>query len=159
DEPAGRVRAILKSNRSFARRAIAFVRAHAGDFDVIDANQTDLPVSKARLGFDGLLVARSVGLVPEYDAFERWAAARWPAEIALRPRSLGALSYFARRRRSRDVLPSFRHADVINVSSTDDLSIVRDRMGFGEKVAYFPLGIARERRDALHAAALPHGAR
>ena len=100
-------------------------------------------------------MARSVGLVPEYDRFERWAASRWPAEVAFRHRILGSLSYPARRRRSRDVAPSFRHADLVNVSSTDDLAIVRDAMGFGEKVAYFPLGISRERLAALRAAARP----
>src|SRR4051812_4521663 len=50
----------------FADRAGAFVRANAGRFDVIDCHQTDLPFLKANLGFAGLLVARSVGLMPLY---------------------------------------------------------------------------------------------
>src|ERR1700674_1205256 len=76
---AARLRAYLASNLSFAERAAAYVRAHAGRFDAIDAHQTDLPFPKRRLGFAGLLVARSVGLIPAYQEFERFAAARWPA--------------------------------------------------------------------------------
>src|SRR4051812_25303892 len=48
----------------FADRAVAFVQQNAGRFDIIDAHQTDLPVTKGVLGFSGLLVARSVGLMP-----------------------------------------------------------------------------------------------
>ena len=76
--PVRTVAGYLESNRSFAARARVYVRANARRFDVIDANQTDLPYSKENLGFSGLLVARSVGLIPAYDRFERWAARRWP---------------------------------------------------------------------------------
>jgi len=60
----------------------------------------------------------------------------------------------AARRRSRDVIPSFRCADLINVSSEDDFSIVRDGMGFGDKVVRFPLGISDERRAGFEEASL-----
>lgn len=148
----GRALEILRANRSFSRRAIAWVRRHGGRFDVIDAHQTDLPVAKARLDFEGLLVARSVGLMPKYDDFERWAARRWPVEISPRQRLHALLTLPALRRRRRDVEPSFRHADLINVSSRDDLSTLGDEMGFGDKTVWFPFGLSAARRATFAAA-------
>ena len=68
---------------------------HAGDFDVIDALQACAPFTKEDLGFDGLLVTRSTGLHPLYDAYttyETGALARsnprlgeGPAAAALEP--------------------------------------------------------------------------
>lgn len=143
----------LRGNRSFAKRAIARVQGNAERYDVIDAHQTDLPVPKAALGFSGLLVARSVGLIPEYAKFERWAERRWPQDNTLRQRVHRLMTMPGTRRRLHDVLPSFRHADLINVSNRDDLVTVRDGMGFGEKVVWFPFGLSDERRAAFDAAA------
>lgn len=145
----GRVLQILRANRSFSRRAVAWVRRHGGRFDIIDAHQTDLPVSKSRLGFNGLLVARSVGLMPKYDEFERWAGERWPATVSARQNLHQLLTLPALRRRRRDVLPSFRHADLINVSNSDDLATVRDELGFGDKTLCFPFGLQAVRRQAF----------
>ena len=154
-----RLAGTLRSNRSFSNRAAAWVRRNAGRFDLIDAHQTDLPLAKARLGFSGLLVARSVGLIPKYDEFERWAERRWPQESSFRQGVHRLMTLPAARRRSRDVLPSFRHADLINVSNRDDLATVRDGMGFGDKVVWFPFGISDGRRSAFDAAALPPSVR
>jgi glycosyltransferase involved in cell wall biosynthesis len=140
----------LRSNLSFADRAAAFVRRNASRFDVIDANQTDLPFPKRKLGFSGLLVARSVGLIPAFEQFERAAAERWPPPpLSLRHWTLRALTYPGRRRRLRDVERSFRQADLINVSNSDDLVTVRDRMGYGAKVVMFPFGMSEARRAAF----------
>lgn len=140
----------LQSNLSFADRAAAFVRCNAGRFDVIDANQTDLPFPKRKLGFSGLLVARSVGLIPAFEQFERIAAERWPPPpLSLRHWTLRALTWPGRRRRRRDVEPSFRQADLINVSNSDDLVTVRDTMGYGAKVVMFPFGLSDARRAAF----------
>jgi glycosyltransferase involved in cell wall biosynthesis len=140
----------LLSNRSFADRAAAFVRRNADRFDIIDANQTDLPFSKRQLGFSGLLVARSVGLIPAFEEFERQSALRWPPRpLSFRHRLHDTLTYPGRRRRRRDVERSFRHADLINVSNSDDLVTVRERMGYGAKVVHFPFGICDARREAF----------
>ncbi len=139
----------LQVNRSFAVRAAAFVQANARRFDIVDANQTDLPFPKRQLGFSGLLVARSVGLIPSYENFERFAAARWPEPRSLRQGVHATLTWPARRRRRRDVEASFRHADLINVSSHDDLATVRDAMGYGDKVVMFPFGMSAARRQAF----------
>lgn len=151
---AGRLLDFLRSNRSFAAQAMSHVRAHGHRFDVIDANQTDLPFPKRELNFSGLLVARSVGLIPEYDRFERWARRRWPEPFSLRSaRDLAhrALTWPGYRRRLRDVERSFRHADLINVSSQDDLEAV-SRMGFGGKAVAFPFGLPEDRREAFRQA-------
>ncbi len=146
---AARLRAYLASNLSFADRAAAHVRAHAGRFDVIDANQTDLPFPKRRLGFSGLLVARSVGLIPAYQEFERFAAARWPEPSSPRRLARRLLTVAGHRRRLRDVARSFRCADLINVSNGDDLRTVAAAMGFGAKVMMFPFGLSAARRTAF----------
>jgi glycosyltransferase involved in cell wall biosynthesis len=145
----GTVASLVRSNRSFAARAGAWVRARAGRFDVIDANQTDLPFPKRTLGFAGLLVARSVGLIPAYEVFDRAAARRWPEPPSARAWAHRALTWPGARRRRRDVGRSFRHADLINVSNQDDLTAVRDGMGFGSRVVMFPFGLSEERRLAF----------
>jgi glycosyltransferase involved in cell wall biosynthesis len=147
----GRLRAYLASNLSFAARAAAYVRANARRFDVIDANQTDLPFPKHRLGFTGLLVARSVGLIPAYHEFDSFAAARWPERSSARQLARRLLTYPGRRRRLRDVARSFRCADLINVSNRDDLTRLT-RLGFGAKAVLFPFGLAAARRAAFLAA-------
>jgi glycosyltransferase involved in cell wall biosynthesis len=138
----------VRSNRSFAARARDWVRAHGGRFDVIDANQTDLPFPKADLGFSGLLVARSVGLIPAYEEFEKMAARRWPEPFSARRAVHRALTWPGHRRRRRDVERSFRHADLINVSNGDELTTVAGPMGWGAKAVMFPFGLS----DADHRA-------
>jgi glycosyltransferase involved in cell wall biosynthesis len=149
----------VHSNRSFARRARAFVRSAPGRFDIIEAHQTDLPYSKADLLFSGLLVARSVGLIPAYQRFDEFARKRWPRRRSLRTTIGDLLTVPSRRRRARDVRPSLEAADLINVPNRDELREVRDAMGFGRKVHQFPLGIGETRARALAAARAPSVAR
>jgi glycosyltransferase involved in cell wall biosynthesis len=155
---AGRIEGMLRTNLSFAARAATFVRAHGRRFDVIDANQTDLPFPKSRLGFSGLLVARSVGLIPAYEEFERQSAERWPEPPSLRRWTHGLLTLPGRRRRARDAERSFRHADLINVSNRDDLAAV-SAMGYGAKTVIFPFGLSAARRDAFRQARASAGDR
>jgi glycosyltransferase involved in cell wall biosynthesis len=145
----GQALAVLRANRSFAARAGAYVAAHARRFDVVEAHQTDLPLPKRRLGLGGLLVARSVGLIPVYREFERFAARRWPEPASARDLAHRALTWPGARRRNRDVLPSFRSADLINVSNRDDLRVVAEEMGFGDKAVMFPFGLSRSRAEAF----------
>ncbi|HEV2845379.1 MAG TPA: glycosyltransferase family 4 protein, partial [Thermoanaerobaculia bacterium] len=149
---AGRLLDFARANRSFAARAREYVRAHGHRFDVIDANQTDLPFPKRDLGFSGLLVARSVGLIPAYEEFERWARRRWPEPVSPRELAHRVLTWPGRRRRLRDVERSFRHADLINVSNVDDLETVSKTLGYGSRVVAFPFGLPEERREAFRRA-------
>jgi glycosyltransferase involved in cell wall biosynthesis len=64
----------------FAYRAARFIRRHRGEFDVIDCLIGALPFSKTSLGFDGLLVGRSVGLHLAYMDFIRSSQKRWQDE-------------------------------------------------------------------------------
>jgi glycosyltransferase involved in cell wall biosynthesis len=146
---ARRLRAYVQSNRSFAAQAVAHVREHGHRFDVIEAHQTDLPVPKRELGFSGLLVARSVGLIPAYEAFARAAASRWPEPFSLRQVARRLLTLPGTRRRRRDVDASLAAADLINVSSSDDLATVAGAMGYGSKVVLFPFGLSAARRQSF----------
>ena len=55
----------------FAYKAAAFVRKNSACLDVVDALIGVLPFSKRKLGFHGLLVARSVGLYRLYERFDQ----------------------------------------------------------------------------------------
>ncbi|MFN2468035.1 MAG: hypothetical protein ABR521_07925 [Gaiellaceae bacterium] len=50
----------------FWRRAVAFVQRHGHEYDVIQAEQGNLPVPRRALGYGGVLVCRSDGLVHFY---------------------------------------------------------------------------------------------
>jgi glycosyltransferase involved in cell wall biosynthesis len=139
----------MANSRDFARRARAFVRANAGRFDVIDANHTELPFSKADLGFNGLLVARSVALTPAYRRFELEAARRWPEPWSFRDMVHGALFYPRRRRHLRNWQRAVRYADLVNVSNQDDRRELAEGVGLGEKVLCFPFGLSEARVQAF----------
>lgn len=145
-----RIRVQLLANRRFPSRCVAFVRANGAKFDVIDADHPNLPFPKTRLGFPGLLVARSTGLIPSYRAFERWAARRWPRFSAANVLRRG-LNYPGRLRQALDVRAALDSADLINVSSSADLADVR-QMGYGAKALWLPLGLSMARAAALRAA-------
>jgi hypothetical protein len=62
----------------FPYRAAQYVRRLGRRFDVIDCLIGTLPFEKRKLRFDGLLVARSVGLYRSYEHFIRLTRERWP---------------------------------------------------------------------------------
>jgi glycosyltransferase involved in cell wall biosynthesis len=124
---------------SFGTRAVPVVRRRADAYDVIDAHQGNLPVPKRDLGFRGLLVTRSSGLVPFYADFARSIRARWPDE----PRG----NRFAERLRERssrafeqDTRRTFEHADLINVPNADEAAWLTEE-GYGDKTVVIHNGI------------------
>ena len=140
----------------FPRRARAFVAANGNRFDVVDALHTDLPYSKRQLRFRGVLVARSVGLLPAYREFDRWAAKHWPDEISARDLLFRLLTLPSFYRRVKDIARSFHNADVVNVSNRDDLVTVGDLLGDHGKVVALPFGLSDERLASFaRAAAAP----
>jgi glycosyltransferase involved in cell wall biosynthesis len=155
----GRLGSHYRSAVLFPRRARIFVREARGAFDVIDANHADLCYTKADLAFDGLLVARSVGFIPAYQEFARRETQRRPQRHGIQEQLRSLHSKPAHGLQLRRVLPSLEAADLINVSNTDDLTRVRDAMGFGSKVVYFPFGLSRTRRAAFKAAQRSPGER
>jgi glycosyltransferase involved in cell wall biosynthesis len=138
----------------FPYRAARFVRQNAGRFDVIDALVGTMPFSKTSLSFQGLLVARSVGLYRLYEKFERDAAKWWP------PPSKGKLIgrpfywFFARRAYAASEA-SVRHCDLLNLPNSDELLCVRDEMRSAKPAVVQPYGLEPARRQALLDAAAP----
>ncbi len=150
-----RLASAVANSRSSARRIRAFVRANAGRFDVIDASHTELPFSKVELGFNGLLVARSVALTPAYRRFELEAARRWPEPWSPRDFVHGALFYPRRRRHLRSWQRAVRYADLVNVSNEDDRRELAVGSGLGGKVVCFPFGLSTARAEAFFAHRAP----
>ena len=136
----------------FAYKAAAFVRKNAHRFDIVDAVIGSLNGSKGELGFDGLLVARSVGLYRLYEQFERSAERRWPP----RPRGkfFGRVLYtLFRRWLSRASDRAVRHADLINVPNEDEAKCLREEIASDLPIIVQPYGLTKERREALLTAA------
>lgn len=155
DHPLQRMAGLARLNRSFARRAARHVLQNQGRFDVIDANQTSMPYPKQRIGFRGLLVARSFGLIHDYERFERWAATRWPAARSRRELLRHLLTFYPRRRVIRHGRLSLQHADLIVVPGEHERDLLLADPSTAAKALYLPLGLSAARRDALAAAAQP----
>jgi glycosyltransferase involved in cell wall biosynthesis len=104
---------------TFPYRAARFVRQNAGQFDVIDCLIGTLPYSKKSLGFNGLLVGRSIGLYLDYEKFLRSSRQRWPDQP--RGKFLGRVfykftSWLLRRNADRAVA----HCDTFNVPNEEE---------------------------------------
>lgn len=143
---------------NFPQRAKAYVRENAGRFDIIDAHQFTLPFTKAQLRFDGLLVARSVGLLPLYLDFEAARRRRWPGESKGSLPARASLSWDQRRMRSQ-FYRSLDACDLVNVPNPSEEEWVHRH--FPAKAAVtIPFGLSRERTNAFESArADPEGRR
>jgi glycosyltransferase involved in cell wall biosynthesis len=132
----------------FAYRAAAFVRKNAARFDVVDALIGSLAASKKKLGFDGLLVARSVGLYRLYDRFEKSAHRRWPGRR--QGKFFGKIFYTLIRRwlmKASDA--AVQHADLINLPNEEEANCLRREIGRDRPIVIQPYGLTPERRRAL----------
>ena len=138
----------------FPLRAMKFVRRHRERFDVIDALVGTLPFTKRSLRFEGLLVARSVGLYRLYEKFERAAAKRWPPSSRGRLPGRMFYSFFNERARAASEA-SVRNCDLLNLPNSDELLCVREEMKSTKAAVVLPYGLAPARRQALRAAAAP----
>jgi glycosyltransferase involved in cell wall biosynthesis len=156
--PSGRsatlLQRLLGGRPSFARRLGEFVRENAARFDIIDANQTDLPWPRHALGFDKLLVCRSVGLVERYLENDLWSRRRWPRAGSLRLRLADARALRQMRSSAQMATRSLRVADLVNVSNSDDVEYLVERGWDRQKIVSFPLGLTGKRRAELREAAV-----
>jgi glycosyltransferase involved in cell wall biosynthesis len=133
-------------NRVFAQflftyRARRFVRQYGSRYDVIQAEQGNLPFSKRELRYEGLLVARSNGLThfhEQSDLKNRTNRVRNP---------LRALA--KRLWNSREVERSFHAADAIILINQDELEFTAGTLGFREKAYLFHNGLSRARLAAF----------
>jgi glycosyltransferase involved in cell wall biosynthesis len=138
----------------FAYKATAFVKRNRARYDVIDALIGSLPASKGKLGFHGLLVARSVGLYRLYDHFERNAHHRWP--LRSRGKFLGRIFYTLTRRRLMHASEkSVQHADLVNLPNEDEAGCLRNEIAADRPIVVQPYGLTAERQRALLQAAAP----
>jgi glycosyltransferase involved in cell wall biosynthesis len=136
----------------FPRKAAAFVRENGAEFDVIDALIGVLPFSKRKLGFHGLLVARSVGLYRLYEEFDRSVEKRWPG----RPKGkfLGRIFYaLARHRSVRASDRAVQHADLINLPNEEEAICLRRETEADLPILVQPYGLTVERRTSFLQAA------
>lgn len=136
----------------FSYKAAAFVRKNSARFDVIDALIGVLPFSKEKLGFHGLLVARSVGLYRLYEQFDRSVDKRWPG----RPKGkfLGRIFYALTRQRLLHASDkAVRHADLINLPNEEEAVCLRQETRRDLPILVQPYGLTVERRRALLQAA------
>ena len=136
----------------FPRHAVRFVRKRATDFDVIDALMGTLPPPKESLGFDGLLVARSVGFHRAYDQFAQFARKRWPDQP--RGKFLGRYFYsFVSNLLHRDNEESLRHCDLINFINEDEVQFL-DAPTAGNKPAIVEANGLTNKESTAFAAAI-----
>jgi glycosyltransferase involved in cell wall biosynthesis len=143
----------------FARRAVELVRRHGRDYDVIQAEQGNLPVTKEALRFDGTLVCRSDGLAHIWvdwlrDQGKRSSAPRGTLAGDVLRRVAGRLHGGV-----AAVDRSFEAADAIVLLNRDELDYVTNRLGHGAKAVLLPNGLSEARFRALETAARPAGER
>ena len=138
----------------FARYAARYVRENGHRFDIIDALTGTLPFSKKRLGFDGLIVSRSVGLYRSYEEFTRSIKRRWPDQP--RGRFLGPLFYsFINWKLARLSDRSVRHCDLINVPNEEELTSLQETGVRSKPIIVQPYGLNQIDRAGFAAAAEP----
>ncbi|HUZ81993.1 MAG TPA: glycosyltransferase family 4 protein [Gaiellaceae bacterium] len=138
----------------FARAARAFVRQSPDRWDVIDADQGDLPFSKRELGFRGVLVARSAGLYAFYREFKQLERRRWPERIpgswiGKRIDRLGADRVFAAAEHS------MRLCDLALVPTREEQGFLTRELGLASRCVALPFGLSDDRHDAFAAARRP----
>ena len=133
----------------FPRRARAFIKANQGRFDVIDSLLGSLAASKGELGFNGLLVARSVGSPWLYNEFEHDVAKRWAGK---RPGTwAGRLFYGTVDRYLMSVCEAgVRHADLINVPNRDEAADLQTRLGSRGPIIVQPYGLTSDQGGRLN---------
>jgi glycosyltransferase involved in cell wall biosynthesis len=143
----------VDSRRVFAVRTRRFIRAHAGEFDVIDANESCLPFRKDELGFDGILVANSCGLVAMYYDYLEYERRRWGARIPGR-RVTQALARLRQRAARLDALRSLRASDLVRVLNPEEREWVANAVSSSkqERIVLTPCGLGARRRGALELA-------
>jgi len=142
----------------FIRKAARFVRENGSRFDVIDALIGTLPFSRKELGFEGVIVARSVGLYLLYERFEQSVAQRWPRPA--RGKLAGHLLYrFTRRRLLQASDASVRKADLTSVPNEEEAICLRKEFGQHTPIIVQPYGLTESRRAALERGAAASEAR
>lgn len=136
----------------FPYRAAAYVRRNPGRFDVIDCLIGTLPFSKQSLQFEGLLVARSVGLHRLYDRFDHVSRKRWPDQP--KGRLFGGLFYKTRARHLRKSADKgITRCDLLNLPNENELQEIEENIRPHRPAMVQPYGLSDCQREACERAA------
>ena len=136
----------------FPMKAAAYVRRNRGRFDVIDSLIGCLTTSKASLAFEGLLVARSVGLYRLYDKFLERSRSLWSPQP--KGRWFGPILHkFLAWRARKDSDKSVRCCDLLNVPNEEERRELDTDPQVLAPIIVEPYGLTREFRSALAATA------
>lgn len=133
---------------SFSSKAKDFVLANGHRFDIIDAHQGNLPFTKEELKFNGLLVARSVGLYAFCEEYSRLEQQKWP-----RTKKGNLIANTMRSWRQMRERPHYLHSlktcNLINLPNEDEKIYIQEHWGLGDKCAVFPFGLSEKRQQAF----------
>ena len=135
----------------FPAKAAAFVRNNAARFDVIDCIVGALPITKERLNFAGLLVARSIGSHQLYRDFEKMARKRWPDQP--RGKLSGRIFYtIFQLQLFRNSEKALQFCDLVNLPNENELECLESK----KSAIVQPYGLTEQWRQKLvEAAASP----
>ena len=132
----------------FSQKAIDYVRENGHCFDIIDAHQGNLPISKTALGFSGLLVTRSVGLYPLYEKYNRTARDRLP-KTYYKTRIVNSLLKWRDRNELNYCLQSYETCDLINLPNIYEKEYLEQTKSLRDKCVVFPFGLSQSRQEKL----------
>jgi len=142
----------------FQRRLLEHIRKRGHEYDVIQAEHNLLPFPRSAYRFNGILIAKSNGLMHFYRRFQHEIEPGLRRRAGERGTPHGNLLRWLGRRAMGDlraVERSFETADQIHLLNRDELAFVRDKLGYGDKCVLVPNGLSDERAAALAASATP----
>jgi glycosyltransferase involved in cell wall biosynthesis len=136
--------------RAFPRASLPQLQRLARNYDVIDGLEGCVTASKATLDFEGVLVARSVGLRSVY---ERWRVDAERRTPAMRGRRVGRIPRkLSRRYALWEAKQSREHADGFFVPNSAERDELVGDIG-ANRVSMLPFGLSDDHRLALAEAA------
>lgn len=146
-------------NEGYANALRAYLREHAGEYDVVDYDHNCLPFPRSEFAARTLMVARSVLLAHHFDEIPIPVERSWKAQLHAR--------LYRRREEVRKELIIGRaqrtllEADLVNVANDHDRELLVRKGIPADRIAVFPYGLGRERQPLFEAVstAPPDGAR
>jgi glycosyltransferase involved in cell wall biosynthesis len=135
----------------FSWRSFRRLREVAHQYDVIDALEAVVPWTKSQIGFEGLLVSRSLGSTAGYHAFAKWARRRWPEE-PLGNRMIRPIRSARLRENLAYAALSQRHADLVALPNSGELGDLASP-DIRAKAFVEPFGLTASHMAALRNAA------
>jgi glycosyltransferase involved in cell wall biosynthesis len=138
----------------FKWKALRHIRRVGDEYDVIQAEHGSLPFKKRTLGFEGVLVASSVGLAHFYDQYHREYGAN-DRDWSLRSVARELVGWVAGKVNNPiwAVERSFETADLISLSGEEEYEYVANDLGYSSKAFLRQNALSEERLEQLKDAA------